>query len=120
MPKEYNAESEIVVPAPQNAILLEAVGGAAEQMEFLVMLGQAGAGQVWTGGLELGIELALADPDAARKILVFVDSAKAADNTRDTAVENAKHRRQLVDKLIDAANGIQLIAPPQTGRNWVN
>jgi hypothetical protein len=122
MPQRYNAASEIVLPAPQNSALDETLGEIGDHAEVATAIAGFGPGQTIMAGLELGIEATLADPDAGRKVLAYIDSAKAEHSTLDSTISNAEQRAQFMQELIDAANGIKLIAPPQPPgtRDWTN
>ena len=122
MPQRYNAESEIVLPVPNNDVLEEQLNHLGDFAEMVVVLEGKSPGVNMIAGIELGIETALADPDAARRILVQIDSRKAESGGKAGAVDNAEARGEFVQRLIDAASGVQIIAPPQTpgARDWTN
>lgn len=113
MPQRYNAASEIVLPAPNNSVLNEKLNALGQLADLQVMLMGRPPGVIFMAGLELGIEATLADPDALRRVLTYIDSAKAEENSRDEALTNAEGRTEEVQELIGAANGVKLIAPPQ-------
>jgi len=122
MPERYNAASEIVLPMQDNDPLydaLERFGQLGDSMVLTTQVTGAPPGAAVVGGMEFGLELALADPAAARKILVHIDSAKAAAHSRESALANATGRTEKVQALIDATNGVSInYTPPDTKFRW--